>query len=706
MNKIICIPKITVLIMSALMLTCLSQARAQGLGFEGDKRAEVKLEDWQCEYCPKPEVWDMSLAVHFGVTDEEVYRFANYTGLDRQSQLFFSGDIKMQTEDGHYWSTHFRNLGLDSLALDSAYGKQGSYRLGVDYLAIPVRKYAHLLTPYSNKGGMLQLPGDWPTSADARDFADLSLYRPLATGTDWKRLGLELSLNEDDDFSFDSRYQRWHKTGTLEYSAAQLLNASYLPLPVDQTIQDLSASMSYNRESWLLSLSAAFSRFDNELDSLRFANPYEPLAAGADSGQLALAPDNNALKLTLHGQYRYARDSFVKLNYVFGKLTQDQAFVPYTDNANLLTALPQTDLEGKVNTSDLTAQLNHRWDRAWAVRIKYRYRERDNKTAPLLLRPVISDLYVADALMTLPYDYSTRSASATLEYRPMAGHLLNLGYKNEEKERNLQAVHNTNEAGFNANYAATFSPEWMLKLSGERLNRDSSTPERLDFLGVEENPLMRRFNVADRQQDSARLQLFYTPSEQVSATVSGQYSHQDYVASELGLKDNKLHNANLDLSWHPNETFDISLFLQQEDIKTRLAGSDDFSGPRWQARNQDKITSYGISLALRKLLDDKLSLFINFDRADAHTYIRLDQAGGSDALPTIASLWSHGELKMLYQYSTHTELSFSYQYQAFDSADFAIDGVTPGSLPNLLTFGTSSNNYNVSYGLVSVGYKF
>jgi MtrB/PioB family decaheme-associated outer membrane protein len=698
MNKIFCI----------LMFTAalIPQGQIQAQGFAGDRRSEVKLDAWRCQYCPQAEASDVRLKVHVGTADEEVYRFANYSGLENQSQIFLDGDIKMQTPDGQYWTTDFRNLGLDSLAFESAYGLQGSHRIGLDVLKIPIRKYDRLLTPFTLNGTQLQLPSDWQQSDDARNFQDPGQYQQFSSGTDWERLGLDLKLNWDDHLSFDSRFQRWHKTGTQESSVAQLLHASYLPLPVDQTIQDLSASIGYQQANWLLSLTTTYSRFDNEFDSISFDNPYSPLVPGSDLGQLALDPDNHSLKFNLNGRYNYARAASVKFNYSFAELTQDQAFVPYTTNINLLSMLPQADLQGKVQTSDFSLQLNHRLSQDWTGRIKYRHRERDNKTTALLLSPVITDVYLAADLMTLPYDFTTESADTSLEYRPMIGHLLSVGYEHEQKQRNLQAVHTSSEAGFNAHYSATLTPTWMLKLGAQRLNRDGSAPEKFDYLGVDENPLMRRFNVADRVQDKAKVQIFYTPLEQVSATVSGQYNHQDYDASELGLTDNRQKNINLDVNWHPNLTLDISLFVQQEEITTHMAGGSNFSSPLWQAQNLDEIFSYGGSLALRNLLDDKLTIFINFDLADANTDININQAGTDDKLPQISSLWSHSELKLVYQYSPQTDISFSYQYQKFTSADFAIDGVVPGSLPNLLTSGTQSNNYDVSYGLLSIGYQF
>jgi len=676
-------------------------------GFKGDKQSEIILEDWVCEYCPQSPLWEIQLDTHIGTLSDKDYYFGNYSGLDEDNLIYFSGDIKMQQDDGRYWKATFQNLGLDSAGLQSAYGVQGAYAIELDYQSIPVRKYDQLLTPFTAPGSsQLQLPTDWVQSGNATDFTPSDLFTQFSTGTDWDRLGLSFDLIANDHFDLNSSYRRLTKEGVREFSAAQILNATFLPFPVDQTTEDFSATLNYNDEQWFASVAVRLSRFNNDIDSVSYATPYLPLVAGSEISQISTAPDNTASKLSLNARYSYAPRSFAKLRYSIGKLTQDDSFIPYTTNPNLLSPLPQADLDGDVSTEDLALQLRHWFNSDWSLSAKYRDRERDNETEQILLQPVITDTYVATSLLNLPYDFSKTSSDVRLDYRLYRNQLLSVSYQSQEKTRNFQSVYKTTEDGFVAKYKATYGENLMVLVKGEQFTRDSSAPDLIDYLGVSENPLMQRFNVSEREQDKIFLQLFYSPLENFSMAISGYSSEQDYEKVEIGLTNNQQQNLNLDLSWNLSEKVDLSLFLQQEEIETELAGSADFSAPNWYANNLDEVSSYGFNIAFRKLMDSNLDLLFDFSRADADTQITLNQNNLDDPLPEVGSLWSQAEMKLKYRYSENLNLDFSYQYQEFESQDYAIDGIVPGDVTNLLTFGALSNDYDVNYWVLSIGYKF
>ena len=306
----------------------------------------------------------------------------------------------------------------------------------------------------------------------------------------------------------------------------------------------------------------------------------------------------------------------------------------------------------------------------------------------------------------MPYDFSKESVQIQLDYRPTSNHLFNVGFKSDEKTRNFQSVYETTDDGYFAKYRATLSENLSLVVNGEQLSRDSSTPELIDFLGVEENPLMRRFNVADRDQDKINLQLFYSPTHNVQIAVSGLYSEQDYDKTQIGLTNNRQANINFDLNWNANETTDVAVFMQREKIKTMLSGSSNFSTADWFTENLDEVDSFGISFAFKKLADEKLNVHFSLNRSDADSDISVIQNGLGDELPTVASLWTTAELDFDYQYSERLTFGLHYQYQEFKSQDFAVDNVLPGDVTNLLTFGAFSNNYDVNYLALTAGYKF
>lgn len=708
-KKILAILINSVLLLSGTVFAADKKAdpTAEFGGFAGEKRSKVKLKKWKCEYCTEVEKWEVKLDTHIGITDDTSYNFGNYSGIDNSSQLFFSGSVKMQDEDSRYWNTYFQNIGLDSAGFQSSYGQKGNYDFKLDFQRIPVRKYEHLNTLYTAPGSTnLVLNNDWVHTDNKQQFANYNNYNQFKMGSDWDRINLSFNMVLSDHFDFETTYSRLDKEGTREFSATHMIDAVYLPFPVDQTTEEFGASMSFMADKWFASLSGQVSKFSNAIDSVTFSSPFLPLVNGSDQGTMSTAPDNLSMTMVANARYFYAPKSSAKVSYTLSRLTQDQAFLPYTTNPNLMANLPEIDLDGEVVTQDLNVQLHHWINSQFTVRAKYRNRQRDNNTDRRIYQPVMTELYTDAEIMNLPYDFEKESGFIQLEYRPLTNHLLSLKYKTEDKTRNYQSVRTTSEAGFIAKYRSTISENLVLMLKGEQLDRDGSAPLIYDYLAVKENPLMQRYNVSDRSQNKLNFQVLYRPFENFSTSISGYYKEQDYKKTEIGLTYNEQENINLDFNWAYDKSTSLTLFMQKEKVNTDMMGSNTFSTPDWSANNLDEVNSYGFSFLMKHLLDDKLEIFVEYNRSDADTNIMMNTNNSSDLLPEINSVWNLAELKAKYLYSKDLSFSLSYQNQKFESNDFTIDNAMPGDINRLLTFGALSNNYNINLLLLTASYKF
>jgi len=687
------------------LLICYSTLAAEG--FVSDKQLDVDLEKWQCRYCPEVKPWDVQLEASFGTMDNKEYRFANYSGIDDGTHFYLNGDVKMQQENGLYWNTSFQHLGLDSFGLESIFGKQSSYELQFDFQKIPIRKYQNLTTPFTNPGSMdLVLPNNWLFSDDARNFNDRAVFSSFNLKSEWERLGINYRFNGDDNWSFKTSYRRLDKEGVRESSDAQILNATYLPFPIKQTSEDFLLSAHYLEEQWLASVNLTFSRFSDDLDGVSYQLPYLALVSGSEFGQVATDPDNTATNISAKVRYRYAPKSFIVSRYSLSQFKQDQGLLPYTTNVNLLSPLPFENIGAKVASQDFSMNINHWINSDWKVRFKYRMRKRDNKTPQINYQPVIDDVYVASSLTNLPYDLDQQSAKVELTFKITRDQKIDFNYLSKRKERNFQSVHKTSDEGYEARYQATFFDQMNLNLSAESFKRDSSQLQLIDYLGVTDNPLMQRFNVAEREQDKFKFQLAYLPTDTLSVSIGGEISEQDYNTTVLGLTNNQQHNFNLDFGWRANQSTLIDFYYQQEKIETEQSGSASFSIPDWTVDNVDDVESYGMSLRITKLMNDNLDVTLDVNRSDANTSIVVSQNSQGDQLPALASQWTKVKLKVNYRYSEKINIALSYHYQDFKSEDFAIDGVNPGTAVNLITFGAFSQNYNVNYWLLSTGYRF
>ena len=100
------------------------------------------------------------------VSDESP-RFGRYNGLDDDGlSLILNFDILRRapsgSDDASYFAAKGRNLGLDNRELKVEFGRQGSYRVHLDYDQVPNERGDDARTIYNGVGtDTLTLPAGW-----------------------------------------------------------------------------------------------------------------------------------------------------------------------------------------------------------------------------------------------------------------------------------------------------------------------------------------------------------------------------------------------------------------------------------------------------------------------------------------------------------------------------------------------------------------
>ena len=676
-------------------------------GFEADKKSDTTTEKWQCKFCPDQPLWEYELGLDLFLPSKDIHHFGNYTGND-EKQLMLSGSVKNINPDGHYWISQLDKLGSDNHQFNSRYGMQGKYELELDVKKLSINKFDALSSSFVNPGSStLRLDDNWNRGTSSSDFIAPSLFTDFSLGTEWEQLGIKFNYLSDSNFDYFFDYSRIEKNGIRESSANQYFQAVYIPLPVSSSIDNFTTRVSYLSKQWTGTLGVIISKFDNDYQTISFANPFISVTSGANATILSDEPDNKSISLSIGGRYNFESRSFVKAYYSYTLLTQDQPFLPYTTNESLLNPLPKSSLDGEVTTQNMTLKFNHRFDSKWSVRAKYHYRDRYNKTDLEVYRPVISDVFSGSSIINIPYDFTQNTANLDLDWKLFDKHLMSIGLKNKHMERIFQTVRKTSEKTVFGKYRAYINNEFQFHLKVERSNRSGSEAELIDLISVTENPLLQRFNVSDREHNRLNMHVNYSPLDRpFSAIFTVQYSEDDYDETELGLQYSWQSNTNLDLSWQVNELFNIGLFIENETREANLGGSGGFSGRDWLVDNDDEVISTGLVFSVNELLDQKLTISGSFQYSIADTVIAINNAGNNSRLPVVESLWTQMELKADYQYSERLTFALTLASQDFESHDFAIDDVVPGTAANLLTFSAMSNNYNLAYLQLSARFVF
>ena len=101
------------------------------------------------------------------------------------------------------------------------------------------------------------------------------------------------------------------------------------------------------------------SLFRNGETSLTWSNPFIPVVPGSDTGQLALPPDNQFHQSVATLGYESTPTIRFSGDIAFGRMTQDESFLPATVNASLapsVPALPSQSLNGQADTFNASAR--------------------------------------------------------------------------------------------------------------------------------------------------------------------------------------------------------------------------------------------------------------------------------------------------------------------------------------------------------------
>ena len=104
-------------------------------------------------------------------------------------------------------------------------------------------------------------------------------------------------------------------------------------------------------------------------------------------------------------------------------------------------------------------------------------------------------------------------------------------------------------------------------------------------------------------------------------------------------------------------------------------------------------------------MDDKLDLTFDYTRSEGETEILFAGQGVSLApLPELESTMDSLRLSLRYAVSDRFDTTLDVRWERFESADWALDGVEPATIPTVLTMGADAYDYDV--WVVGIGFRY
>lgn len=668
---------------------------------------DVDTSKWKCKLCLFEENKGFSGEVEFGLgnVSDESFKFGEYSGLNEKGGfVLLSAQTRYRGDNASYLDFSVTNLGLDTRSLDIEGGVQGKYSLFLNYDEI-----AHFISnsansPFTGVGtGNLTLPGWIPAGTTSSMSSLAGSLRPVELKTQRRQLAVGASIVQGLNWEYDMKVRRETKDGKLGTAGTFFFSSAELIMPVDYITDQIDVSTSYTGKEWQAKLAYYGSTFRNNNKALIWQNPYTPLVAGADSGQISAPPDNEFHQIILSAGHRFSKSTRIMGKIAVGRMQQDEAFLASTLNAGIgAPALPQTSLNGQVDTLNANLKIHSSVTDKLRLNATLRHDERDNKTPQAVFDWVTTDAFLATARTNLPYSFQKESADISAVYRYSKSIKLSAGLDHDITKRTYQEARRTEENTFWGKVKLRTKDRSDISFKYNRTDHNAREYTAVPEIDGPENPLMRKYNMADRIGDRYELKgsMMLTEKTQISAGIN--YGHDEYLFSALGLTDSSTLALNADLSYVINDNTSLYAFLNHEQIESQIAGSNTFSVPDWIGKNNDFINTAGIGIkntAMNNKLDTGIDLVLT--RSTGEVVV-----SNSTPFPDLRTELDSLKLYADYKMKDHMTLSAAIWHERYATDDWTLDGVTETTISNVLSLGETSPDYNVNAITVSMRYKF
>ncbi len=362
---------------------------------------------------------------------------------------------------------------------------------------------------------------------------------------------------------------------------------------------EFGAALNYAGKHWMAGVEYHGSLFYNHTASLIYQNPFratpasatppstnpQPTTGGASGGgsfrgrfaelQSSLPPDNQAHTITANAMAFFSHASKISGLVSWGRWTQNQAFLPYTDNPAVvvnpgqagpsapltsLAALPQPSLNGIMHTFNGDFVASTRPFRPVQLTFRYNDYDLDNDTQQVhfpgtvaVLNSFWSNFHTGTpGRPNVPMDtwvnsFDRQRVSLEATVKPLKDLIWKGTYQHERWDRTGRQVDVENENA--AITSVSYAPRSAIFLEAGFGYYDRDPNLYLDRGGLE-NVLIRMFDQSQRLRKQGNALFSVSPRPQFILSGSWFYSSDTFDKSLLGLHEMKSNSFSADASFN------------------------------------------------------------------------------------------------------------------------------------------------------------
>lgn len=608
-------------------------------------------------------------------------------------------------------------------------------RLDLDYTQIPHNISFVTRSPYTQVGlGTLLLPDSLQRANQQTPASYASRMKDLLDNSPRVNMGFRTDISRGrlrgrpaQGFQVELTGVRRERSGRKPYGGSFGFNSDVeLYEPISQRSVDADARASYERAYASAALKvearAGLSAFDNNVDALVWDNPKRlddrvgstSAGDGTSQGRIDLYPDNRSihgeLNLGLTLPHRTAATALVGVR----QNTQDDPWLPYTINTAILQPdsfpLPGTNTHGKATILTQDYRLSSRPVSSVGGTVRYRQYYYDNRTPEHVFagRVTVDQAWTYGPFVAEPRGYRHQDYGVDLDWRPISRATLNGTYEVLKRDRTHREVESDEEKAWSVGAQLRIRPDLSARgkfRHGERTIDSLLIGDYQSAPGTfSEQPGLRRFDVANRNQDLANASVSWVPNEKMSLATMFTYEFNDYQDSPLGLRSELSQTVGVEGSYHPVDRFDFSggygWGQVQTDQHSRESGATLAltDSTAWRARLKDW-NSYAYGTIEYWIRPDKVSLTTSYEfERSPGIYQLTNAAGTAQSLPGTRYRRQDAVVELGYKLDEGTRFVGRWSWEQWDVTDFATENV-PLFFPlvganNAIFLGDSSLDYN------------
>jgi MtrB/PioB family decaheme-associated outer membrane protein len=674
-------------------------------------RAETPLPDtsaWKCEQCPFFQGYAAESEAGVVYADGANASYGRYTGIDHNgAYLDASARGQSRSSGGTYTEYELEHLGLPSRDGYVEAGKEGRYGVRLSYDGQPTRLYDTTSTPFQSAGaGQLTLPSNWVVANSTAAMTQLSQsLTPVKIEYNRRTVSLSSDFFAGPNWTIYGDFRHQEKDGTGLTGGSFLTEAAQLPQPIDFVTNSFEAGVSWAGRVASMRLTYSGSWFQDNSDSLTWANPYLPVVPGSVEGRLALSPDNNLQQVSASGEVRLPIFAATTLTYTasLGRLRQDSPFLPVSTLSGS-PALARGSLDGDVRTAHYVVALASRPMSKLYVRGTASYDGRDDRTPTFSIPYVVTDTLPGGTFVAPRYGQDRLRLDGSADYRlfkwvrvGVGGEYLNVQYAPG------QAVTYTEE---NRSWGhLTLNPlssvSLVIKAGNGRRGASSINTARLP---ANENPLLRAYNFAPRDQNFFTVSGSWTVTSTLTWALEGSWADDAYRLTGLGLQDGRDRRISTTVTWVPTERLNLYADGGYQRMSALQNGATGPVAAVWQVRDAEYFwtSGFGGQWTIRDRWDLGLDYVHASSRGDTSVFLGGPGQGFPENRSALDSVW----LSSTYRWTPALRVRLRYGHEKYDTRDWALDNVGPATVPNLLALGVQPYRHAVNVVGLTMQYQF